>query len=178
MMPQMDGWEVCRRIRRLSNAPIIILTVLDQQESAIRGLALGADDYITKPFRPRLFLARVRVALNRIQQPAAVAETAGYDDGYLKIELHARRVFAGGAPVTLISTEFALLTLLLRNADRVCTFDQIINHLWGESGQGSFELVHLLISQLRKKIEPDPQAPWYLLQERSLGYRFRKRSRF
>ena len=170
MMPQMNGWEVCRRIRELSDVPLIFLTALQQEEDIVRGLSLGADDYVGKPMKPAVLLARANALLRRRtpQHPQDLA----FDDGYLCVDLEKKRVEIEGRPVKLTRTEFALLNLLVRNAGRITPMDQIRQRVWGGTGQVSPQTIHVFISQLRKKIEPDPGEPRYIISEYGMGYRF------
>lgn len=170
MMPYMNGWEVCRRIRELSDVPIIFLTVLQRDEDIVRGLSLGADDYVGKPMKPAVLLARANALLRR-RTPEHPTELA-YDDGYLCVDLDKKRVEVDGGPVKLTRTEFALLNLLVRNAGRLTPMGQIQQRVWGGTGQVSPQTVHVFISQLRKKIEPDPGEPRYIISEYGMGYRF------
>ncbi len=170
MMPHMNGWEVCRRIRELSDVPIIFLTVLQRDEDVVRGLSLGADDYVGKPMKPAVLLARANALLRR-HTPQRPHELA-YDDGYLCVDLEKKRVEVDSGPVKLTRTEFALLNLLVRNAGRITPMDQIQQRVWGGTGQVTPQTIHVFISQLRKKIEPDPGEPRYIISEYGMGYRF------
>jgi two-component system KDP operon response regulator KdpE len=178
MMPEMDGWEVCRRIRLLSDVPIIILSVLEREEHIIRGLDCGADDYVTKPFSPNVLLARARATLRRAE-PAPTPDTPLiYSDGHLTIDLDKRQVLVRGEPVRLRATEYRLLAYLLENAERVLTFAQILDKVWGHEYQDSVNYVHVYISHLRGKLEKDPKRPRYLLNVRGVGYWFEKQTPF
>lgn len=170
MMPDLSGWEVCQRIRELTDVPIIFLTVLQREEDIVRGLSLGADDYIAKPMKPSVLLARADALLRR-QQPERQMERS-YDDGYLRVDLDAKYVAVEGRPVKLTRTEYALLKLLISNAGRITPMDQIQDRVWGGTGQVSPQTIHVFISQLRKKIEPDPREPRYIISEYGMGYRF------
>lgn len=174
MMPEMDGWEVCRHIRQISEVPIIMLTALAQDKEIIRGLAAGADDYVTKPFNPEVLLARSRAVLRRAALPPAIEASPTYNDGYLTIDLGERRVLVQGEIVRLTATEYRLLAYLVQHAGRVLTFDQILQKVWGEEYSGNAEYVHVYIQRLRKKLEPDPSSPTYLTTEHGIGYQFEK----
>jgi DNA-binding response OmpR family regulator len=176
MMPKMDGWEVCRRIRELSPVPLIILTALDQDTNIIRGLACGADDYVVKPFNPEVLLARAQAVLRRAGLPPAMDASPTYDDDYLTIDLGERRVLVQGEIVRLTATEYRLLAYLVRYANRVLSFDQILQNIWGEDYRGNTAYVHVYIRRLREKLEVDPRNPTYLLTEYGIGYQFEKRS--
>jgi two-component system KDP operon response regulator KdpE len=173
MMPEMDGLEVCRQLRQLSNTPIIILTALNHDDYVIKALASGADDYLTKPFNPEVLVARVQAVLRRAAyQPASNQKLTTYSDGYLTIDLSKRVILVEGRPVRLTATEYRLLTYLLQYPDRVLTTPQILHHVWGSDYQDNTEYVHVYIRQLRRKLEADPNAPIYLLTEHGVGYRF------
>lgn len=176
MMPHVNGWEVCRQIRQISNVPLILLTAVNRDADIVRGLQYGADDYITKPFSPAVLIARAQAALRR-SPPGTAENPAGYySDGYLTIDLEKRRVLVNGKPVRLSRTEYKLLAYLLKNANRVLTFQQILAHVWGEEYHGSTDYVHVYISHLRRKLETDPANPIYIRTEHGVGYRFEKAS--
>ncbi len=172
MMPKVDGWHVCRKIRQLSDVPLIILTALDQREHIVRGLDCGADDYITKPFDIDVLLARARAVLRRSELFSTSERPIAYDDGYLTVESRRRSVLVRGEPVKLWPTGYRLLTYLLQNADRVLTYRQILRHVWGTGYGDHPEYVHAYVWHLRQKLEPDPSRPRYFLSERGLGYCF------
>lgn len=170
MMPNLSGWEVCQRIRELADTPIMFLSVLEDEGCVVRGLNLGADDYVTKPVKRNVLLARTKAILRRADSEQR-GESA-YDDGYLRVDLQRKRVVVEGQPRRLTATEFALLDLLVCNAGGVCTMERIQRRIWGEIEYTSPQTVHVFISQLRKKIEPEPHQPRYILTEHGLGYRF------
>jgi two-component system KDP operon response regulator KdpE len=172
MMPDMDGWEVCRQIRQVSDVPIIMLTALGRDKDVVRGLELGADDYVTKPFNPKILLARSQAALRRPVIGASDQQPVIYDDGHLTIDLDQRRVLVQGEPVKLSVTEYDLLAYLVRHAGRVLTFRRILKNVWDEASADRPEYVHNYISYLRYKLEPDPRRPVYFLSDRGVGYRF------
>jgi two-component system KDP operon response regulator KdpE len=174
MMPDMDGWQVCERIRQLSDVPIIMLTALGQDDDIMRGLDCGADDYVTKPFSLKVLAARARAILRRAALPSVTEKPATYSNGYLTIDLGQRQVVVRGEPLKLTPTEYRLLAYLLRNAGRVLTFQQILESVWGWEYQGNAEYVHVYTSRLRQKLEEDPKNPQYLLTEHGVGYSFRK----
>lgn len=174
MMPELDGFEVCSRIRQVSSVPVIMLTALNSEEEIIRGLDSGSDDFISKPFSPDILVARARAILRRLEMPEDLGQGHYYSDGYLTVDLEKRVVLVRGEPIKLTRTEYNLLAYLLRNAGWVRTFDQILENVWGEEYQGSLEYVHVYISNLRKKIEMDPKNPTYLESEHGVGYRFNK----
>jgi two-component system KDP operon response regulator KdpE len=175
MMPETDGWEACRQIRMLADTPIIMLTALNREEDVIRGLDLGADDFINKPFSKEVLLARARAALRRADvQPISEDSPLSYDDGYLSIDLDRRRVHVADKLIKLTPKEHHLLAYLFTNAGRVRTFRQILENVWGWAYQDSMDYVHVYMSNLRRKIEADPKDPRYLQTEHGIGYRFEK----
>jgi len=174
MMPDMDGWEVCARIRELSDVPIIFVSALGAEEDIVRALDSGAVDYVIKPFSLLVLLARARVALRRAERVAPAERPLTYRDDYLVIDLEQRQVLVRGQPVELTAIEFRLLAYLLQNAGWVLTFQQILEHVWGWECRDNVEYVHVYVWHLRKKLEEDPKNPCYLLTEHGVGYRFQK----
>ena len=174
MMPGMDGLETCRRIRQLSDVPIIMLTVLTGTDDLLRGLEAGADDYVTKPFAGQVLVARAQALLRRSEQSDKDELQIVYRDGHLAIDLQRRQVLVRQKPVKLSPTEYRLLAYLLRNGGRVLTYDQILEQVWGPECLGSTEYVHVYVHRLRQKLEPDACSPRYLLNEPGVGYRFER----
>jgi two-component system KDP operon response regulator KdpE len=174
MMPEMDGWEVCRRIRQIADVPILLLTALGAEEDVVRGLDCGAIDYITKPFSPKVLVARARAALRRVESPSEPDKLPSYHDDYLTIDLGARQVLVRGEPVKLSANEFQLLAYLVENADQVLSLEQIVENVWGWEYRGSDNYVHVYVCHLRNKLEEDPKRPRYLMTHHGMGYRFRK----
>ncbi|BCS32223.1 DNA-binding response regulator [Luteitalea sp. TBR-22] len=173
-LPDLDGIEVCRRMRALGPAPIIVLSARTAEADKVAALDLGADDYVTKPFGPEELLARIRVALRR--RADAVNDASGVlEAGGLVIDHDRRRVVRDGDEIRLTPKEFELLTLLARNHDRVLTHRAILKAIWGGNAVEQPEHLWTLMSQLRKKIEIDPTQPRYLLSEPWVGYRFSTR---
>ena len=171
MMPGIDGWEICRRIRELSQVPVIILTAVDQDAELVRSLACGADDFVVKPFNPEILLARARAVLRRASHLLKPSSNY-YNDSYLTIDLDRRRVFRQGEAVNLTSIERRLLTYLVQNANRILTFQQILIQVWGDEHQDKTEYVHVYIRHLRSKLEENPSEPVYIITEYGVGYRF------
>lgn len=171
-LPDINGWEVCRQIRLLSQTPILMLSSARKNEDVIHGLDLGADDYLTKPFDIDVLLARSRAILRRANGSPRQVPLSVYSDGYLTIDFSSRRVFADGQPVKLNAKEFQLLSYLAQNDGHILTDGQILERVWGRADLDAAEHVHLYIDYLRKKLEPDPQRPRYLVTERGVGYRF------
>ncbi len=175
MMPGIDGFEICRLIRQSSNVPIIMLTALGREKDIIYGFNCGADDYIIKPFVPNVLVVRIEAALRRAELPPVSKETPIYSDGYLTIDLEERRVLVRGMPVKLSPKEYELLIYVFRQAGRVLTFNQILEHIWGWECRDRVEYVHIYVHHLRQKLEEDSQTPKYLLTEYGVGYWFEKR---
>jgi two-component system, OmpR family, KDP operon response regulator KdpE len=169
-LPDLEGVEVCRRIRKHSKMPIIILSARGGEAEKVAALDIGADDYVTKPFSAEELLARIRVALRRIAE-AEVPELERVEVGDLAIDYGRHRVVRGDDEIRLTPKEFELLALLARNADRVLTHRAILKAIWGPNAVDQPEHLWVLVAQLRKKIEPDPGNPRYLLSEPWVGYR-------
>jgi two-component system, OmpR family, KDP operon response regulator KdpE len=168
-MPHMDGIELCRRIRAFSSVPIIVLSVKGEERTKVEALDSGADDYVTKPFGIDELLARVRVALRRA---SATEESASFELGDFRIDFDARRVHAHGNEVRLTPKEFDLFLYMARRPNRVLTHAALLEAVWGVASQEQPEYLRVFMGQLRKKLEPDPSAPRYLLTEPWVGYRF------
>jgi DNA-binding response OmpR family regulator len=173
-MPIMDGWETCKEIRKLSHVPIIMLTTFHRDDEVVRGLNLGADDYVSKPFDSKVLIARTMAALRRAELPSETLKPISYNDNYLVVDLENRRVHVYGRPVKLSAREYDLLTLLLTNAGRVLTYEQILDRVWGWEYRDNTDYIHVYLSHLRRKIEKDPKNPRYLITEHGIGYRFEK----
>lgn len=170
-LPDLEGTEVCRRIREKSPVPIIVLSARGSEADKVNALDLGADDYVTKPFGPEELLARIRVALRRVGGEESV-ETGLLRAGALTIDYDRRRVVRDETEIRLTPKEFELLSLLARNHDRVLTHRTILKEVWGPNAVEQPEHLWTLVAQLRKKIEPDPATPKYLVSEPWVGYRF------
>ena len=174
MMPDMDGWEVCARIRELSEVPIIMLTARGQESDKVRGLKIGADDYLIKPFSLRELEARIGAILRRVRMPAPPTGRVLYADTDLVIDSEKMEVICRDKPVSLTATERRLLFLLAENAGRILPTSRILEVVWGTEFSGQSDYVKLYIWRLRQKIERQPDQPKYILTERGLGYRFVK----
>ncbi|MFO8059408.1 MAG: response regulator transcription factor [Bacillota bacterium] len=168
MLPGIDGWEVCRRIRDKHDMPIIMLTARDAVSDRINGLELGADDYVTKPFDPRELVARVRAVLRRSR---GQVETH-LEFGDFSINYDRRRVVRNGSEVYLTAKEFDLLWLLANHPGRVFTRDQLLDQVWGYEFYGNVRTVDVHIRHLRQKIEPDSGNPQYIVTVWGVGYKF------
>lgn len=172
MMPKMNGYEVCKRIREMAETPIIMLTAKGREEDVIRGLDLGADDYLTKPFRVGVLLARVRAVLRRARTQMIAVEGPTYRDDYLSVDLETRRIMINDKPVKLTPTEYKLLALLVKNKGRILEFRTMLEQVWGFEYIDEVDYLRVYIWHLRRKLEPDPKKPIYLINELNTGYRF------
>jgi two-component system KDP operon response regulator KdpE len=167
ILPDQSGVEVCRELRTWTQIPILLLSVVGDEDEKVEALDAGADDYVTKPFAVNELLARLRAALRRASQPdGPILEV-----GELRIDLDKRAVFRGDAPVQLTPHEFKLLALFARNEGRLLTHRMILREVWGPAYQTEMHYVHVYVSRLRRKIEADPAHPQYLLTESASGYR-------
>jgi two-component system, OmpR family, KDP operon response regulator KdpE len=175
MMPTMDGWTVCERIRELAETPILILTARAAEEDVTRGLYLGADDYITKPFGVAELLARVSAVLRRSREVARLpSQSLIAVDGRLSIDLLKRRVILNGKPAEVLSpTELRLLSVLVAHAGEVVPFEVLVERVWGDDRSKNSGHLKTYVHYLRAKVEEDPSNPRYITTERGLGYRFR-----
>jgi len=174
MMPEMDGFETLRKIREVSTVPVIMLTVKGEEIDKVRGLDLGADDYITKPFSPRELVSRVKAVLRRVEMPSPVPKTEIRVDDNLSIDFSRCKVIVKGKEVHLRPTEYRLLYHLVSNAGRVFTHETLLRKVWGYEYRDEDQYLWLYITYLRKKIEEDPKHPKYILGERGIGYRFKE----
>jgi two-component system alkaline phosphatase synthesis response regulator PhoP len=166
----MDGLDVCRTLRRSSDVPIIMLTARVDETDRLIGLELGADDYITKPFSPRELVARVRAVLRRVQ--GGVRQPGLLRAGELEIDLHGHRVTRAGEPVRLTRTEFTLLAVLAQNPGQTFSRAQLLDRLHGVAYDGYDRSVDAHVKNLRRKLEPDPAEPRYVLTVYGIGYKF------
>ena len=169
-LPDLEGAEVCRRMRKHTKAPIVVLSARSGEAEKVAVLDIGADDYVTKPFGPEELLARVRVALRRVFE-AGASDVERVQVGDITIDFARHHVVRGEEDIRLTPKEFELLALLVRNADRVLTHRTILKTIWGPNAVEQPEHLWVLMAQLRKKIEPDPGTPRYLLSEPWVGYR-------
>jgi two-component system KDP operon response regulator KdpE len=169
-LPDLEGAEVCRRMRQHTKAPIVILSARSGEADKVAALDIGADDYVTKPFGPEELLARIRVALRRVSEMEA-PEVEQVQVGDITIDFARHHVVRAGEDIRLTPKEFDLLALLARNADRVLTHRSILKAIWGPNAVDQPEHLWVLMAQLRKKVEPDPGTPRYLVSEPWVGYR-------
>jgi two-component system KDP operon response regulator KdpE len=172
MMPDIDGFEVLRVIREISQVPVIMLTAKGEEFDKVKGLELGADDYVTKPFSPRELVSRIKAVLRRGSTFEEDEEGIIEVNGRLKVDFGRREVWVEDELVKLRPTEYRLLYHLVKNAGWVLTHDQILTKVWGYEYRDEPHYVRLYINYLRKKIEKDPSNPEYILTERGVGYRF------
>ncbi len=169
-MPVKDGWETLKRIREMSQAPVIMLTARGDESDILRGFSLGADDYINKPFSFAQLGARARAVLARSGGTASTVERL--EAGALKVDLAARRVTRDGEPVPLTPTEFKLLVALMRHPSEVISAEDLVREVWGPQYANEIGFVRRYVWHLRQKVERDPENPRYIHNERGFGYRF------
>ncbi len=172
MLPDLDGFQVLSMVRENHDVPVIMLTAKTEEDDRVRGLGLGADDYVTKPFSPRELVSRVRAVLRRTDRQREGKEGAIEVDDRLKIDFDRREVWVEGKLVKLRPTEYRLLYHLVQNAGWVVTHDQILAKVWGYEYRDEPHYVRLYVNYLREKLEKDPANPKYILTERGVGYRF------
>lgn len=170
-MPHMDGVELCRRIREASMTPIIVLSVNSESPSKIDALDAGADVYVTKPYDHDELMAWVRATLRRSGQPP-VQEPSSFEAGDFRVDMDARRVHTRGTEVRLTPKEFDLFVYMARHPNRVLTHAALLEAVWGQASHDQPEYLRVFMGQLRKKLEPDPSNPRYLVTEPWVGYRF------
>ena len=173
MLPKVSGLDVCRSIRHSSNVPIIIVSAKGEEVDTVLMLELGADDYVTKPYRLRELTARMRAVLRRRSAPVAVGESDELlEVGPLRLEIDSRRCFLNGVEVKVRKKEFAILELLLANPGRVITRDHLINDVWGSDYVGDTKTLDVHIKRLRNLLEEFPKEPRHITTVRGVGYRF------
>jgi DNA-binding response OmpR family regulator len=171
MMPRLDGFGVCQRLREFSNVPIVILTARGEEQDRVRGLDLGADDYLVKPFSATELLARVRAVLRRAHAPS---ETTGqarfFAHGDLKIDLARAEVWRGEEPISLSATEYRLLLQFTHNVGKILTSEDLLTSVWGAEYKNDKEILWVSIARLRQKLEADAHAPHHIVTRSGLGY--------
>jgi DNA-binding response OmpR family regulator len=172
MMPDLDGFEVLQMIREITNVPVIMLTAKSEEDDRVRGLELGADDYITKPFSPRELVSRIKAVMRRTEGASGGMHGLIQVDERLKIDFDRREIWLEGKLVKLRPTEYRLLYHLVQNAGWVISHDQLLSKVWGYEYRDEPHYVRLYINYLRQKLEKDPANPQYILTERGVGYRF------
>jgi two-component system KDP operon response regulator KdpE len=171
MMPEMDGWQVCERLREMSDVPVIMLTAKAEQQDVVHGLYLGADDYIKKPFSLEELVLRIRAVLRRVKQ-GQPDETTVFDDGTLRIDLERQHVFRQGKMVHLTPTEYRLLRCLVRRQGHVIPHKELLAEVWGEGYLDATDILSLYVRYLREKLEDDPSDPQYVFTKWGMGYWF------
>lgn len=174
MMPDMDGWEVCKRLREMSDVPIIFLTARGEVRDVVRGLEMGADDYVVKPYDNDELVARVKAHLRRSPRPN-MSEELVFDGGNFRINFMNREVHVRNEIKHLTPKEFNLLGVLVRNAGRVVTRTDLVTQAWGEEYGDAIDSLKLYVHYLRQKLERNPTQPDYILTSRGVGYRFANR---
>jgi len=174
MMPEMDGFETLRQIREISTVPVIMLTVKGEETDKVKGLDLGADDYVTKPFSPKELVSRLKAVLRRVEMPSPTPKTEIRVDDNLSIDFSQCKVIVTGKEIHLRPTEYRLLYHLVSNAGRVLTHETLLKRVWGYEYRDEDHYLWLYITYLRQKIEEDPKHPKYILGERGIGYRFKE----
>ncbi|MFC1931779.1 response regulator transcription factor [Chloroflexota bacterium] len=177
VMPRIDGWKTCRRIRDIADVPVIILTgERKTEDDIVCGLDYGADEYLIKPVGSKELVARVRAVLRRAELPPYLdkGREIAFSDGFLTVDIIERRILVNGEPVKLTPTEFRLLALLLENAGRILTHQQLLEKVWGWEYVDDLDYVRIYVSYLRRKIEPNPAVPKYIITDPGVGYYFQK----
>lgn len=172
MMPELDGFETLGLLREISNVPVIMLTVKADEAAKVKGLELGADDYVTKPFAPRELISRVKAVLRRAAMPAPVPRTELVIDERLTISFARRKLVVEGQEIDLSPTEYRLLYHLVNNAGWVMPYETLLAKAWGYEYREETHYLRIYVGYLRKKMEEDPSDPQYILTERGIGYRF------
>lgn len=173
MMPKMDGFEVCRRLREWSQTPIIMLSARGDESDKVKCLDLGADDYITKPFGASELIARVKAVMRRTERAATTPTQPLFINGDLSINFIQRRVTVAGKEVKLTPTEYTLLQELVLNAGKVLTHTHLLNKVWGPEYREEREYLHVFVRRLRAKLEPNPTNPIYIVTVPGVGYQFK-----
>ena len=171
-MPGMDGFETLRRLRDFSDVPVILLTARDGVLDKVKGLELGADDYVTKPFDHLELLARVKAVLRRLDMPQPLSRAPSFRRGDLTVDFAKREVRLGGEPVALTPIEYKLLYHLVRNAGYVLRHETLLAKVWGREYVDEIDYLRVYVARLRRKLEQDPDRPRHILTERGFGYRF------
>lgn len=171
MLPRVDGWEVCRELRRSSDVPILILTAREEELDRILGLSLGADDYVVKPFSPRELVERVKAILRRAR-PHPLTTKGLLSHGGLIVDLEKRKVTLNGQPVSLTPTEYKLLQVIMGAPGRVFTREELLSQIYPGGEAVVDRVIDVHIGKIRQKIRDDPSKPHYILTERGVGYRF------
>jgi two-component system KDP operon response regulator KdpE len=176
MIPGIDGFETCQKIRQFSNTPLIMMSAMDHDELMLKGLEAGADDFLSKPINPEILLARAKAVMRRSEPNNEFQGVLNYKDGRLEIDIEKHRVLICGKQVKLSPVEFRLLAYLMGNAGKVISYEQILFGVWSGEQKGKYGYVHVYISHLRNKLEEDPKKPLYIRSIHRVGYIFEKQS--
>jgi DNA-binding response OmpR family regulator len=171
MLPKVDGWEICRELRRRSNVPILMLTAREEEIDRVAGLAMGADDYVVKPFSPRELVERVKAILRR-SRPTPQAPPAVLSFDGLELDPEKHRIARDGRPVTLTSSEYKILHALMSSPGKAFSREELLNHCYRHGEVVIDRVIDVHVGKLRQKIEDDPSRPRYILTVRGHGYRF------
>jgi two-component system, OmpR family, KDP operon response regulator KdpE len=172
MMPGLDGYETLRQLRAFSDVPVIMLTAKDGVLDKVKGLELGADDYVTKPFDHLELLARVKALMRRLAMPQPASRTPSFTSGRLTVDFARQEVRLDGEPVALTPVEYKLLYHLVRNAGHVLRHETLLTKAWGQEYSDEIDYLRVYIRRLRLKLEEDPEQPRHIRTERGVGYRF------
>ncbi len=172
MMPQLDGWTICQRLRQICDSPILLLSARSGAEDVVKGLSLGADDYLVKPCTLEELRARLRKALRQAAQVAVQDTEAQYDDGYLRVDPAKSAVVREGEQIDLTPTESQLLNYLVSHRDRIVPHEELLGHAWGPQYTGEAKYLSVYIRYLRQKIEDNPSEPRYIRTKHRVGYYF------
>jgi two-component system KDP operon response regulator KdpE len=171
-LPRLSGWDMLKRVREVSDAPVIMLTARGEELDKVKGLELGADDYLTKPFSHLELFARIKAVLRRVEAVTPASAVPSFVSNDLAINFDSHEVTVGGQPVALTPTEYSLLYLLVRNAGRVLPVGTLLARVWGDDYRGETDYLKTYISRLRHKLGDNSEHPRYILTERGTGYRF------
>lgn len=171
-LPDIDGYEVLRQIRAFSDVPVVMLTARDDTMDLVKGLELGADDYVTKPFNHLELLARVKAVLRRLDMPAPASRAPSFRSGDLEMDFARQEVRLSDEPVALTPTEYKLLYHLVRNAGHILPHSTLLAKVWGREYVDEVDYLRVYVRRLRDKLDDDPEDPRYIRTERGLGYRF------
>ncbi len=171
-LPRLDGFAVLKRIRQVSDTPVLMLTARGEELDKVRGLEIGADDYVTKPFSPLELLARIKAVLRRTELPPPVRVAPSFRAGDLTVNFESQEVRRGQHTVPLSTTEYRLLYHLVRNAGHVVPRETLLARVWGDESRDQTDYLKVYVSRLRAKLEENPEHPRLILTERGLGYRF------
>lgn len=171
-IPKMDGWEVCRRIRDMSDIPVLMVTVNDQKSDRLKGFSMGADDYVAKPVDFHELIARIQAILRRSRSTTLDNKSSTFNNGDIEVDWGSRQVWVRGQRVKLSPTEFKIMSCLIKSRGWIVTHEQLLEKAWGPNYIGDKSFVKLYIRYLRQKIERDPHKPQIIMTERGVGYYF------